>query len=235
MVPAGRGGRHGGLSRLRSRAFSAANARQDRARGLVPARRRRRRVHDHDDLAQRPRAVERAPARSAGDGRRVPQGSRRRAEHVSVPGTAVYLSIIPELIPGALRHNFDHNRVLHERIVLLTIVTEEVPHVAREGTRRSSSRSTNVSTGSFFTTATWRSPTCRRLSEASRRPAFVCDPGKTSYFLGKESILPPENRPGMALWREKLFALMTRNAFSAMRSFGLPPEQSIEIRGQIEI
>src|SRR6185369_18027269 len=54
------------------------------------------------------------------------------SEHVTVRGTAVYLSIIPELIPGALRHNFDHNRVLHDCIVLLTIVTEEISRVSEE-------------------------------------------------------------------------------------------------------
>jgi KUP system potassium uptake protein len=155
-------------------------------------------------------------------------------EHVSVPGTAIYLSIIPELIPGALRHNFDHNRVLHECIVLLTIVTEEVSHVSEEDRveiERIDGRFHRI----LLHYGYMEEPDVPKVLKGLSAPGFVCDPGKASYFLGKESVLPAENRPGMALWREKLFALMTRNAFSAMRSFGLPPEQSIEIRGQIEI
>jgi KUP system potassium uptake protein len=155
-------------------------------------------------------------------------------EHVSVPGTAVYLSIIPELIPGALRHNFDHNHVLHECIVLLTIVTEEVPHVTekeRIEVQPIDERFHRILLHFGYMEEPDVPAALRRLST----PGFLCDPGKASYFLGKESIIPAQSRPGMALWREKLFALLTRNAFSAMRSFGLPPEQSIEIRGQIEI
>jgi KUP system potassium uptake protein len=154
--------------------------------------------------------------------------------HVSVPGTAVYLSIFPELIPGALRHNFDHNRVLHECIVLLTIATEEVPHVPEEKRveyQPIDERFHRVLVRYGFMEEPDVPAALRSLSV----PALVCDPDKVSYFLGKESVIPAESRPGMALWREKLFEVLTRNAFSAMRAFGLPPEQSIEIRGQIEI
>jgi KUP system potassium uptake protein len=155
-------------------------------------------------------------------------------EHVSVPGTAIYLSIIPELIPGALRHNFDHNHVLHECVVLLTIVTEEVPHVSekeRVEVQPIDERFHQILVHYGYMEEPDVPVVLRRLST----PGFLCDPGKASYFVGKESVLPSENQPGMALWREKLFAVLTRNAFSAMRSFGLPPQQSIEIRGQIEI
>lgn len=156
------------------------------------------------------------------------------SQHVSVPGTAVYLSIIPELIPGALRHNFDHNRVLHECIVLLTIVTEEVPHVSAEERvefQPIDERFHRI----LLHYGYMEEPDVPKVLKGLSAPGFVCDPGKVSYFLGKESVIPAGNRPGMALWREKLFAVLTRNAFSAMRAFGLPPEQSIEIRGQIEI
>lgn len=156
------------------------------------------------------------------------------SQHVSVPGTAVYLSIIPELIPGALRHNFDHNRVLHECVVLLTIVTEEVPYVSAEECvefQPIDERFHRI----LLHYGYMEEPDVPKALKGLSAPGFVCDPGKVSYFLGKESVIPAGNRPGMALWREKLFAVLTRNAFSAMRAFGLPPEQSIEIRGQIEI
>jgi KUP system potassium uptake protein len=156
------------------------------------------------------------------------------SQHVSVPGTAVYLSIIPELIPGALRHNFDHNRVLHECIVLLTIVTEEVSYVSEEERVE-----IGPIDGRFHRVLLhygyMEEPDVPKALRGLSSPGFACDPEKLSYFLGKESIIPVGNRRGMALWREHLFALMNRNAFSAMRAFDLPPEQSIEIRGHIEI
>ena len=154
--------------------------------------------------------------------------------HVSVPGTAIYLSIVPELIPGALRHNFDFNRVLHECVILLTIVTEEIPHVSEEQrveVQPIDERFHRI----LLRYGYMEAPDIPAALQTVSAPGFVCDCAKASYFLGKESVIPAENRPGMALWREKLFAVLTRNAFSAMRAFGLPPEQSIEIRGQIEI
>ena len=156
------------------------------------------------------------------------------SQHVSVPGTAVYLSIIPELIPGALRHNFDHNRVLHECVVLLTIVTHEIPHI-EEKKRVEIQPIDECFHRILLHYGYMEEPDVPKALRSLSPPGFACDPENVSYFLGKESIIPAENRPGMALWREKLFALMTRNAFSAMRAFDLPPERSIEIRGHIEI
>ena len=159
---------------------------------------------------------------------------REAARCATVPGTAVYLSMIPDLIPGALRHNFDFNRVLHERIVLLTIETETVPFVA--GDERMEVRQID-----------------ERFHQAVLRYGYMQDPDlpkafarlasaglpleleKTWFFLGKESIIPTSKRRGMALWRERLFAFLTRNAWSAMAAFCLPPERSIEIRGHIEL
>jgi KUP system potassium uptake protein len=66
-------------------------------------------------------------------------------------------------------------------------------------------------------------------------PGLSFEEGSTSYFLGKESIIPSRRKPGMALWREKLFAFLSRNAFSALPAFCLPAEQTVELRGQVEI
>ena len=156
------------------------------------------------------------------------------SQHVSVSGTAVYLSILPEVIPAALRHNFDHNRVLHERIVLLTIVTEDAPHVpARDSLEheRIDERFHRI----LLHYGYMQEPDVAKALEGVSVPGLSFDPGTTSYFVGKESIIPTRKRRGMALWREKLFAFLTRNAWSAISAFGLPPEQSIEIRGQIEL
>jgi KUP system potassium uptake protein len=151
-----------------------------------------------------------------------------------VPGTAVYLSIVPEPIPGALRHNFDHNKVLHERIVLLTIVTEEVAHVPAKD-RVEASHIADRFYRVLLHFGYMEDPDVPQSFEELSMPGVSFDPESTSFFLGKESILPTRKRHGMALWRERLFAFLNRNSWSAMSAFCLPPERSIEIRGQIEI
>jgi KUP system potassium uptake protein len=160
---------------------------------------------------------------------------REVARHsATVPGTAVYLSMIPDLIPGALRHNFDSNRVLHERIVLLTIETEAVPFVA--GDERMEVRQIDQR----FHQAALRygymqEPDVPKTFERMAGAGLSLDLETTWFFLGKESIIPTHKHRGMALWRERLFAFLTRNAWSAMSAFCLPPDRSIEIRGHIEL
>ena len=107
------------------------------------------------------------------------------AQHVSVPGTAVYLSIIPELIPGALRHNFDHNRVLHECIVLLTVVTHEVPRVPekeRVEIQPIDERFHRI----LLHYGYMEEPDLPKALRSLSPPGFACDPENVSYFLGKE-------------------------------------------------
>lgn len=153
---------------------------------------------------------------------------------VSVPGTAVYLSMIPDLIPGALRHNFDFNRVLHERIVLLTVETETIPFVPRE--ERSQVRKLDERFHQVLLRYGYmQEPDVPKAFKDLAEAGLPLDLERVSYFLGKESIIPTSKRKGMALWRERLFAFLTRNAWSAMSAFCLPPERSIEIRGHIEI
>ncbi len=152
----------------------------------------------------------------------------------TVPGTAVYLSMIPDLIPGALRHNFDSNRVLHDRIVLLTVETETVPFVA--GDERMEVRQIDER----FHQAVLRygymqEPDVPKAFARLASAGLSLELEKTWFFLGKESIIPTSRRRGMAFWRERLFAFLTRNAWSAMSAFCLPPERSIEIRGYIEL
>ena len=153
---------------------------------------------------------------------------------VTVPGTAVYLSMIPDLIPGALRHNYDFNRVLHERIVLLTVETEGyayVPKEERTEVHKIDDRFIQV----VLRYGYMQNPDVPRALERLAEAGLKLDPKTTSYFLGKESIIPTSKKRGMAQWREKLFAFQTRNAWNAMSAFCLPPERSIEIRGHIEL
>lgn len=154
-----------------------------------------------------------------------------------VAGTAIYLSMIPEVTPPALVNNRKFNKILHERIVLLTVITEEIPHVSPE------ERTTNEALGAGFFRVLihygfMEEPDVpRALGVLWKKREFPVDPDseEVEYFLGKESIIPTRRKEGMVLWREKLFAWMSQNAMNAMGFFRLPPDRTIELRGQIEI
>ncbi|MCX8474199.1 MAG: potassium transporter Kup [Sphingomonas sp.] len=150
-----------------------------------------------------------------------------------VPGTAVFLASSAEGIPPSLLHNLKHNRVLHERVVLLTIAIEQVPHV-HPGER------TKVAKlgGGFYRILLHYGfmdeidvpAALAEISDAGA-PFKLMD---TSYFLARQTLIA-SSKPGMAIWREKLFALMVRNAESAMEFFKLPTNRVVELGSQVEI
>jgi KUP system potassium uptake protein len=158
----------------------------------------------------------------------------RRSKPYRVSGTAIYLSILPDVIPPALKHNFDHNKVLHERVCLMNVATEVVPHWRKEQCVEAE----KLGEGFFRIQLHYgymQEPNVPAALRSVSVPGLSFDEGSTHYFLGKESIIPSRKKRGMALWREKLFAFLSRNAFSAMPAYCLPAEQSIELRGQVEI
>ena len=117
----------------------------------------------------------------------------------------------PDGTPPALLHNLKHNKVLHEQVVLLTVHTEEMPARRRTTSASRSSRWARASTASSRATASWRTPTSRRRWPRLQEPGLDLEPMATTFFLGRETLIATK-QPGMALWREKLFALMARNA-----------------------
>ena len=150
-----------------------------------------------------------------------------------VPGTAVFLSSSVDGIPPALLHNLKHNQILHERVVILTVSTEGIPHV------RSADRRSVEAMGLGL----YRMILRYGFMDEVDIPAELAlengangefKPMETSYFLARQTLIA-SNRPGMAIWREKLFAGMVRNAESAMEFFKLPPNRVIELGSQIEI
>lgn len=152
-----------------------------------------------------------------------------RATRVS--GTAIYMTVAGEGVPRALLHNLKHNKVIHERVVFLTVVTEDRPTVPE------TERIVVKPLGGRVYRATIRygfmdSPDVPRALEASHLVTF--DMMDTSFFLNRETIIPSA-RPGMAIWREHLFSWMSRNAATAMDFFKLPPNRVIELGSQIEI
>jgi KUP system potassium uptake protein len=150
-----------------------------------------------------------------------------------VPGTAVFMTSSPEGVPHALLHNLKHNKVLHERIILLTIKIADVPYVS-EG-----HRCMIEDLGAGFHRMVLR----YGFIEEPDVPVALANVHRcgadfrmidTSFFLSRQTLLP-SSRPGMMLWREKLFSWMLRNAESAMEFFRLPTNRVVELGSQLEI
>jgi KUP system potassium uptake protein len=150
-----------------------------------------------------------------------------------VPGTAVFMSTSPTGVPHALLHNLKHNKVLHDRIMILTVVIDEIPYVSDEdriGVR---------DLGSNFFRIVIRYGFMQQIDiPAILKKVENCGPKlkmmETSFFLSRQTLLASD-RPGMALWREHLFSWMMRNAESAMDFFKLPTNRVVELGSQVEI
>ncbi|MGF1549500.1 MAG: potassium transporter Kup [Sphingomonadaceae bacterium] len=150
-----------------------------------------------------------------------------------VPGTAVFMTTSSEGIPPSLLHNLKHNRVLHERVILLTVRIEEEPWVP------DAERFEIEDIGRGFYRVVLRYgfmqeadvPGALQRLENCGPPIRMMD---TSFFLARQTLIPA-SAPGMAIWREKLFAWMLRNAASAMQFFRLPPNRVVELGSQVEI
>ncbi|TCP37377.1 potassium transporter Kup [Sphingomonas sp. BK235] len=150
-----------------------------------------------------------------------------------VPGTAVFMTSTPEGVPHALLHNLKHNRVLHERVILLTVRVTDMPYFPEED------RFLHEDLGQGFHRVVLRYgfmeepdvPAHLRSYDGCGAEFRMMD---TSFFLSRQTLLASD-RPGMAIWREKLFSWMLRNAESAMEFFRLPTNRVVELGSQIEI
>jgi KUP system potassium uptake protein len=150
-----------------------------------------------------------------------------------VPGTAVFMTSSASGVPHALLHNLKHNKVLHERVILLTVRIEDVPYVPLE-----KRLDTHDYTAGFFRVIL-RYGFMEEIDVPSALAQLKdigpqCKMMDTSFFLARQTLLA-SSRPGMAIWREKLFAWMLRNAESAMEFFKLPTNRVVELGSQVEI
>jgi KUP system potassium uptake protein len=150
-----------------------------------------------------------------------------------VPGTAVFLTASQEGVPHALLHNLNHNKVLHERVVLLTVRAEDIPHVPDE------QRVEAHSLGDDFYRLTVHygfkdEPDLPAALELAGSQGMEFNLLETSFFLSRQTLVPTAS-PGMALWREKLFAAMSRNAASATAFFKIPTNRVVELGTRIEL
>ncbi len=150
-----------------------------------------------------------------------------------VQGAAVYMSGNSQGVPHALLHNLKHNKVLHELNVFMTMQIEEVPRLNNE----EALEVTELSEGFYRVVYHYgflQDPDVPRALRLAGVRGLKCNMMQTSFFLGRETIIPSV-RPGMAMWREALFAWMTRNATSAMDFFEIPANRVVELGSQIEI
>jgi KUP system potassium uptake protein len=150
-----------------------------------------------------------------------------------VKGTAVFMTGTATGIPPALLHNLKHNRVVHERVILMTVVTEEVPHVepsARVEIKELGQEFYRVIAHYGF----MEDPKMQDILAEMKPHGMELHSMETSFYLGRDTLVTTP-RPGLAKWRKALFNIMSRNARSATAYFGLTPNRVVELGTQIEI
>ncbi len=157
----------------------------------------------------------------------------QRGAPTRIPGTAVFLFSVPDMTPPALITNHRHNDVLHERVVIVAIATEDIPRVLPAERATIIEHGHGVK-GIVLHYGFMEEPHVPQGLTEGAASKLGIDPELATYFLGSESLVVT-NRPGMAQWREHLFAFMSRNATSAASYFGLPPERTITVGMQIEL
>jgi len=153
--------------------------------------------------------------------------------YARVPGTAVYLTARHLSMPHALQQNLKHNQIIHQRVVLLTIVTEDIPQVPvtervevdcmEEGFYRVTARYGFMET-----------PDVPEALGMCRNHGLSVDLREASFFIGRETIIPSSS-PDLGTWQERLFSVMFRNTSSPIQFFNIPSERVIELGVQIEV
>jgi KUP system potassium uptake protein len=152
---------------------------------------------------------------------------------VRVPGMAVFMTGNSDYVPGALLHNLKHNKVLHERVLFVTVINEDVPEVPAA----ERSALVELSAGIHRVTLHYgfmESPNLPRELETLRPQGVEFDPMQASYFLGRETLVAA-SAPKLPLWRLWLFLVMARNAVSATEFFRIPSDRVVELGVQVAI
>ncbi len=145
-----------------------------------------------------------------------------------VPGTAVFLTGTGADVPSALLHNLKHNRVLHEKNVIVTVVTEEVPRVAE------AHRLTAETLSDAFSRVTLRFGFMETPHVPKALAAAGFDVKNTSFFLSRRALRPSAHS-GLPLWQDKLFIFLMRNAANPTDFFNIPPGRVVEMGAQVTV
>jgi KUP system potassium uptake protein len=174
-------------------------------------------------------------------------GDVARRKPLRVPGTAVFMTSSNEAVPVVLLHHLKHNKVLHEQVILMSVVTHEVPEVPaadRVSVEKLEHGFYRVTAGYGF----MESPNVPEILQHARDFGIKAKRNDTTFYLGRERVIvadgkaraesrrPPEGipLPTMTRWRKKLFVIMSRNARSATEFFGIPPNRVVELGAQVE-
>jgi KUP system potassium uptake protein len=150
-----------------------------------------------------------------------------------VPGTAVFLTTNPYGTPTTLLHNLKHNKVLHEQVVLMTVMTEEVPYLSCDDRVVIEP----LDKGFYRLTARYgfvQAPQAQDVLECAIQDGLTLDMMKTTFFLGRETLIPGSHA-GMSRWRKKLFALMARNSQRFTDFFQIPINRVVELGMQVRL
>jgi KUP system potassium uptake protein len=151
-----------------------------------------------------------------------------------VRGVAVFMNGNATRTPPALLHNLEHNKVLHERVIFATVKTRQVPHVEPEQRCRFEPLGNGFSRVRLYY-GYMEKPDVPRDLAAIDYPGYQFPVDDVTYFLGRETIIATKKYSGMARWREKLFAFLSRNARSATSYFRIPADRVVELGEQVEI
>jgi KUP system potassium uptake protein len=152
---------------------------------------------------------------------------------VRVPGAAIFMVGDPETTPPAMVHNVKHNKVLHELVVVLTVVTKDVPTVPPEHRIKVD----KIDEAIYRVVARYGftdSPDVMEIIQGMKKAGLKIEVADITFFLGRETLIASDT-PGMAIWREHLFSFMSRNAQRATAFFNIPADQVIEVGIQVEL
>ncbi|MBY0332121.1 MAG: potassium transporter Kup [Acetobacteraceae bacterium] len=152
---------------------------------------------------------------------------------VRVPGIAVFMTSQADYLPGALLHNLKHNKVLHERVMFVTVLNEDIPQMPPERRRTVE----ELGPGIYRVTLRYgfqESPHIPRELESLGAQGIAFDPMQASYFLGRETLVQAAV-PKMSRWRQWLFTLMSRNAVPATEFFRIPSDRVVELGVRVAI
>jgi KUP system potassium uptake protein len=158
---------------------------------------------------------------------------RARAPH-RAPGTAIFLTSDPDMTPVALMHNLKHNKVLHERNVVLTVRTAETPRVNDEDRVRTQAINADFKRVEIFYGFMESPNVPKALALLRKQQGLKFDIMATSFFLGRRSIVPSANS-GMPLWQDRIFIFLMKNATNPTDFFKIPPGRVVELGAQVTV
>jgi KUP system potassium uptake protein len=157
---------------------------------------------------------------------------RARPPH-RVPGTAIFLTSDPEVAPVALMHNLKHNKILHEKNVILTVRTSDRPRVPEDKRVQIEPVSDDFKRLTI-TYGFMEQPNVPKALGVCRRQGLKFDIMSTSFFLGRRSVVPSATQ-GMPLWQDRLYIFLMRNAANPTDFFHLPPGRVVELGAQVSV